>query len=100
MMVPPRVYADTCLPATSVLFESALFFLTMYAAISKMTAHEAVGDLLLKLIRDGILYFLAVTGKAPTFLTVEICTDRRNCVVCTMFGLMYVVQKTCSQIYP
>ncbi|KZP07957.1 hypothetical protein FIBSPDRAFT_1052678 [Athelia psychrophila] len=53
----------------SVLFESALFFLTVYAAISKMTARQDVSDLMLKLIRDGMLYFVAVS-------------------VCTLFGLI------------
>lgn len=61
-----------------------------------MTARQDVSDLMLKLIRDGMLYFVAVSGKASTFVAMETCADRRNCVVCTLFGLMYVTQKASS----
>ncbi|KAF7980059.1 hypothetical protein HWV62_39836 [Athelia sp. TMB] len=53
----------------SVLFEAMLFSLTLFVAIGRMGAREHANDLLMKLFRDGILYFVAVS-------------------VCTMFGLI------------
>lgn len=75
----------------SVLFEGTLFFLTMYAAIKKMKTGEDIGDLLLKLFRDGILYFVAVSGKFISIPVVVICTERHDPVVCTIFGLLCVI---------
>lgn len=54
----------------SVIFETVLFALTMHVAISRSrirAGKEVMGGLLLTLFRDGILYFLAVSGEDIPF---------------------------------
>lgn len=59
------------LSVTSVIFETVLFALTMHVAVSRMSAREDISDLLLTLFRDGILYFLAVSGRGVPFNLVQ-----------------------------
>ena len=59
----------------SVLFEAMLFGLTFFVAIGRMGAREHANDLIMKLFRDGILYFLAVSGKSNPLPVMATRTD-------------------------
>ncbi|KAF7976137.1 hypothetical protein HWV62_7435 [Athelia sp. TMB] len=52
----------------SVLFEAMLFGLTLYVTIGRMGAREHANDLMMKLFRDGILYFIAVSAAPPQYI--------------------------------